>query len=83
MDRQFGKILVTGATGLVGSRLLPRLVEAGFDCAALVRGKQVSAGVTAVEGDLFDPASLEAALKDVKVVIHLAAVFRSPDTDLI
>ncbi|MFP9097810.1 NAD-dependent epimerase/dehydratase family protein [Flavobacterium sp. RHBU_24] len=83
MDRQFGKILVTGATGLVGSRLLPRLVEAGYNCAALVRGKEVASGVTAIEGDLFDAASLVAAVKDVKAVIHLAAVFRSPDTDLI
>lgn len=83
MERQFGKILVTGATGLVGSRLLPRLVEAGYNCVALVRGKQVSGGVIAVEGDLFDPASLEIALKDVNAVIHLAAVFRSPDSDLI
>lgn len=83
MDRQFGKILVTGATGLVGSRLLPRLVEAGYNCSALVRGKEVAAGVTAIEGDLFDPATLQAAVKDVKVIIHLAAVFRSPDTDLI
>ncbi|GAA4925520.1 NAD(P)-dependent oxidoreductase [Mucilaginibacter defluvii] len=83
MERQFGKILVTGATGLVGSRLLPRLVEAGCECAALVRGKKVASGVTAVEGNLFDPASLEAAVRDVKAVIHLAAVFRSPDTELI
>jgi UDP-glucose 4-epimerase len=83
MDKQFGKILVTGATGLVGSRLLPRLVEAGYDCFALVRGKEVAAGVTAVEGDLFEPATLQEAVRDVVAVIHLAAVFRSPDTDLI
>lgn len=83
MDRQFGKILVTGATGLVGSRLLPRLVEAGYDCAALVRGKEVASGVTAIEGDLFDVASLAEAVRDAVAIIHLAAVFRSPDTDLI
>jgi UDP-glucose 4-epimerase len=83
MDKHLGKILVTGATGLVGSRLLPRLVEAGYDCFALVRGKEVAAGVTAIDGDLFDPATLEKAVKDVKAVIHLAAVFRSQDTDLI
>lgn len=83
MDRQCDKILVTGATGLVGSRLLPRLVEAGYDCSALVRGKDVAAGVTAIEGDLFDPETLEKAVKDAKAIIHLAAVFRSPDTDLI
>ncbi|WP_343524053.1 NAD(P)-dependent oxidoreductase [Pedobacter sp.] len=83
MDKQFGKILITGATGLVGSRLLPRLVEAGYDCSALVRGKKVAAGVTPVEGDLFEPATLQAAVKDATAIIHLAAVFRSPDTDLI
>src|ERR687890_462404 len=31
-------LLLTGATGLVGSRLLPRLVQDGFECRALVRG---------------------------------------------
>ncbi|MFD2237185.1 NAD-dependent epimerase/dehydratase family protein [Aureimonas populi] len=75
-------ILLTGATGLVGSRLLPRL--AGADCRALVRdGKTVPAPATAVEGDLFDPASLAPALEGVSAVIHLAAVFRTRDEDLI
>ncbi|PCJ31849.1 MAG: epimerase [Gammaproteobacteria bacterium] len=77
-------ILITGATGLVGSRLLPRLMEAGIDCRALIRnGKDVSAGVTSVEGDLFDTASLAQAVEGVSAIIHLAAVFRSPDNDLI
>ncbi len=40
-------ILITGATGLVGTRLLPRLADAGLDIRALVRpGKEVPAGVT-------------------------------------
>ena len=77
-------ILVTGATGLVGSRLLPRLVEAGVDCRALMRGgKKAPAGVMAVEGDILDPASLVQAMEGVSAIIHLAAVFRTPDTDLI
>lgn len=76
--------LVTGATGLVGARLLPRLVEAGIDCRALMRsGKNLPRGVTAVEGDILDPASLRNAVDGVSAIIHLAAVFRSPDTDLI
>ncbi|HEY8918713.1 MAG TPA: NAD(P)-dependent oxidoreductase [Chitinophaga sp.] len=83
MNRQSGKVLVTGATGLVGARLLPRLVNAGFDCIALVRGKEAPAGVTAVHGDLFDPEQLREAVTDAAAIIHLAAVFRSPDTDLI
>jgi uncharacterized protein YbjT (DUF2867 family) len=52
-------VLITGGTGLVGSRLLPRLVAAKIDCRVLVRaGIAAPAGVTAVEGDLLNPASL-------------------------
>lgn len=77
-------VLITGVTGLVGARLLPRLVEAGVKCRALVRGgKDVPAGVTAVEGDLFDPSTLGQAVEGVTDIIHLAAVFRTQDTDLI
>jgi UDP-glucose 4-epimerase len=77
-------ILVTGGTGLVGARLLPRLVEAGLDCRALLRtGKTAPDGATAVAGDLLDPVSLAGAMEDVSAIIHLAAVFRTPDTDLI
>ncbi|MBB3979955.1 NAD(P)-dependent oxidoreductase [Rhizobium sp. TRM96647] len=77
-------VLITGATGLVGARLLPRLVEAGLNCRALLRGgKEAPAGVTAVEADLLDPASLMRAVEGVSAIIHLAAVFRTPDTNLI
>lgn len=73
-------VLVTGATGLVGSRLVPRLVDVGIDCRVLVRpGKPVSADVTAVEGDILDPASLAAAVEGVDTIVHLAAVLRTPD----
>jgi nucleoside-diphosphate-sugar epimerase len=76
--------LITGVTGLVGSRLLPRLVEAGIDCRALVRsGSSVSTEVSPVQGDILDPATLSRAVEGVSTVIHLAAVFRTPDTDLI
>ncbi|WP_428031632.1 NAD-dependent epimerase/dehydratase family protein [Ancylobacter sp.] len=77
-------ILVTGTTGLVGARLLPRLVAAGLECHALLRGGRAApAGVTSVEADLLDPASLPQAVEGVSAIIHLAAVFRTPDTDLI
>ncbi|MGH3320156.1 MAG: NAD-dependent epimerase/dehydratase family protein [Streptosporangiaceae bacterium] len=75
-------VLITGATGLVGTRLLPRLVDAGLDCRAIVRpGKTMPDGVQAIEGDLLDPASLPAAVQGVEAVIHLAAVLRTPDPD--
>lgn len=77
-------VLVTGVTGLVGSRLLPRLVASGVECRALVRGgKEVPAGVTSVEGDLLEPATLARAVDGISDVIHLAAVFRTQDADLI
>lgn len=77
-------VLVTGATGLVGARLLPRLVQAGVTCRALMRsGKKAPAGVSTIEADLFDPQSLIEAVDGATAIIHLAAVFRTPDTDLI
>lgn len=77
-------IFVTGGTGLVGSRLLQRLVDSGIECRALVRaGKELPAGVVPVEGDILDPASLVDALKGVSAIVHLAAVLRTPDPDLI
>ena len=84
MSTQPEKLLLTGVTGLVGARLLPRLLAAGLDCRLLVRRAQdAPAGVPAVVGDLFDPAALADAVRGVTTVIHLAAVFRTPDTDLI
>jgi nucleoside-diphosphate-sugar epimerase len=77
-------ILITGGTGLVGSRLLRRLTDAGVDCRALVRpGKHLPAGVTAIEGDLLDPPSLTRAVEGVSAIVHLAAVLRTPDPDQI
>jgi len=75
-------ILVTGGTGLVGSRLLRRLVESGVDCRALVReGKALPSGVTPTEGDILDPGSLAGAVKDVSAILHLAAVLRTPEPE--
>jgi UDP-glucose 4-epimerase len=77
-------VLLTGATGLVGSRLLPRLVEAGHRCRALVRREaELPVGAVGVRGDLADPASLREAVEGVDAVIHLAALFRTEDEDAI
>jgi nucleoside-diphosphate-sugar epimerase len=73
-------ILVIGGTGLVGSRLLPRLVEAGLRCRALVRsGKTVPSGVMVVEGDIVDPASLVETVRGATAIVHLAAILRTPN----
>tara|TARA_B100000678_G_scaffold284311_1_gene285714 strand:- start:21 stop:830 length:810 start_codon:yes stop_codon:yes gene_type:complete len=77
-------ILLTGATGLVGERLVPRLVQAGLSCRLLLRaGRSCPEGTNAVEGDILDPSSLEDAVRDVTAIVHLAAVFRTRDTELI
>lgn len=77
-------ILITGGTGLVGSRLLARLAAAGLPCRALLRSpKTLPAGVDPIHGDLLDADSLRDALSGVTAIIHLAAVLRTPDPDQI
>lgn len=77
-------VLITGATGLVGARLVPRLIEAGLKCRVLMRvGNEAHPAAEIVEGDLLNPASLPAAVAGVSAIIHLAAVFRTPDVELI
>jgi nucleoside-diphosphate-sugar epimerase len=76
------KTLVTGATGKVGSRLVPRLIANGYDVRVLVRDAAKAPKNTEVlVGDLFDPASLPAAVTGVAAVVHLAALFRTGDQD--
>ncbi len=77
-------VLITGATGLVGARLLPRLLADGVACRALVRrDTALPAGATPVHGDLNDVDTLVAAVQDVSAIIHLAASFRTADANLI
>ena len=78
-------VLITGGTGMVGSRLLPRLIEAGTDCRVLVRAgtENLPAAAASVRGDILDPESLTAAVQGVTAIVHLAAVLRTPDPDLI
>ena len=75
------KILVTGATGKVGSRLAKRLAQRGDHVRALVRelarGADLrDAGVELVEGDLLKVDTLAAAVQGVDAVVHCAAFFR-------
>src|SRR5215211_365706 len=70
-------ILVTGATAPVGRSIVEQLVAAGRDVRALTRDPakaDLPAGAEVVAGDLSDPASLAAALKNVSAVFLLAAV---------
>lgn len=75
------KMFVTGSTGKVGSRLIPRILQQGHDVKILVRDatkvkKLQQQGAEIVEGDLLYPESYKDALRGTDVVIHLAAQFR-------
>ena len=71
------KILVTGAGGFIGVRLLHRLLNDGHDVVALVRSvrgelKIPRERLTVVKGDMNDTASLDRAVAGCDVVVHLA-----------
>jgi nucleoside-diphosphate-sugar epimerase len=76
------KILITGATGKVGSRFVSRILAKSYDIRILVRdAAKASAlaelGAEVVIGDLNNADTLPHAVKDIDAVIHIAAFFRS------
>jgi dihydroflavonol-4-reductase len=75
------KILVTGATGFIGSAVARCLVEAGFSVRALVRHKSARAHLAGLdldfaEGELRDRESLQRAIDGSRYVFHVAADYR-------
>jgi len=70
-------ILVTGATGYVGGRLVPRLLEVGYRVRCLVRDRNRLQGrpwldrVEVVNGDALVPGALTEAMKGVSVAYYL------------
>jgi len=76
-----GMYLVTGANGFVGSEMVRLLVQEGAKVRALVRKKSKGRdleelGAELVEGDLTDTESLKIAMKGVRGVYHIGAVYR-------
>jgi uncharacterized protein YbjT (DUF2867 family) len=70
-------ILVTGATGYVGGRLVPRLLAAGYRVRCLVRdparlqGRGWLEQVELARGDMLQPESLVPAMRDVHALYYL------------
>jgi len=76
-------ILVTGASGNLGSSLVPLLVNAGADVHALSRSaRPAEHGVTWHQGDLRTAEGLAAALKEADTIVHCASDWRRPKADL-
>lgn len=72
------KVLITGATGFLGTRLAKRLVDEGYPIRALARklsdvGTLRRWGAEIVFGDVGDASSVEGATQGVDVVVHAAA----------
>jgi len=73
------RVLVTGASGFIGTHLVRRLLSEGVGVRALVRQNSFHAGrlkdldVQVVEGDLTEAAALQAAMRGIETVYHAAA----------
>jgi dihydroflavonol-4-reductase len=86
------RVLVTGATGLLGGNVVRTLLRRGTEVVALVRDQEraarllpASEGLRLAPGDVTDSRSVRPALRGVDAVVHTAAYFREyyqPGADL-
>jgi nucleoside-diphosphate-sugar epimerase len=82
------RILVTGASGMIGAHLVRRLVKLGNKPFVLLRGRneirlhEVMSQVTRIHGDMSEPESIEQAIHTVspEIVYHLASTYFNPPT---
>ena len=70
-------IFVTGATGVVGNRIVPKLIQAGHEVTGVARTDQKAAalsalGVAPVQVDIFDKSALTSAMAGHNIVANLA-----------
>jgi nucleoside-diphosphate-sugar epimerase len=90
MARQFKRVLVTGGSGYVGSSLVPKLLNAGYEVTVLdlyIYGDVFASlgsnpALTQVKGDLRNPGDVRRALVGCDAVIHLACISNDPSFDL-
>lgn len=77
------RILVTGATGVIGLRAVPLLTAAGHTVTGVARSERKAAllremGADPIEVDLFDPAAVRTAAAGHEAVVNLATKIPSP-----
>ncbi len=78
----WGRVLVTGGTGLVGSHVVELLLSSGYQVMCLVRDRnrlQWLSGlkVDLVQGDCTDPASLVPAVRGAAAIVHCAGLTKA------
>jgi nucleoside-diphosphate-sugar epimerase len=71
------RVFITGASGHIGSAVVPELIQAGHEVTGLARSDAAAAAVKALgaevyRGDLDDPESLRAGAAAADAVVHLA-----------
>lgn len=76
------KVAITGASGFIGRHLLGFLKERGYDTKALVHEKTVVEADEVVRGDLVTGEGLDEFLRNVDVLIHLAARQLPPEEEM-
>ncbi|HEU0318333.1 MAG TPA: PLP-dependent transferase, partial [Solirubrobacteraceae bacterium] len=78
------RVLLTGATGAIGSRLLPRLEREGHEVRALARNpERLPARIDAVEGDVLTGAGLDAALEGAEAAVATSSGMAAVTTILL
>lgn len=73
-----GRLLLTGATGMVGMALTPRLIAEGYQVSVMLRPSSdrsllADPNVEIVHGDLAEPETLASAVENMDYVVHAAA----------
>ncbi len=74
-------VLVTGASGFIGSAVVRALIDDGYRVRALCEpgrddGNLEGLAIERIVGDIRDPTTLDNAVEDVSIVFHLAAIYR-------